>query len=481
MAEQKVVKDVTVKHEGAQIILPLDSNGVKMSYKEARDWLLRKEQEEDKAVGVYREFKYPPLDVLVSLQKAIASRYGWSDLSPTPGFFGSSPPVMVTVPIGPSKFVQVPWGRINLPGVTGYIQPQILNSPGKFCPGLFFGGETQNKYLGELETLFALTEKFLSEDSIYKGKALQLSFEWLHNGMPYNVTSDAPKFWNLCNIDEDDFVLSDSVREAIELGLFVPIEHSKELRECHIPLKRGVLLAGKYGVGKTLCAAITAAKATRNGWTFIHLDNVNSLQMAMEFGAMYAPVVIFAEDFDRAASGDRSVFMDGILNTFDGINSKDKEIIVVLTSNNPEEIHDAFKRPGRFDTIVEILPPDATAAVKLVQKYGRGLLADNISFDFVGRRLAGKIPAFIREVVERSKIAAIRRMNSSDIKGKVTEEDIIKTLESMEQHLASMSSNKQKANPKVELLYRILPQTLNELGSQGLAEDIRDLVEEDVF
>jgi SpoVK/Ycf46/Vps4 family AAA+-type ATPase len=74
-----------------------------------------------------------------------------------------------------------------------------------------------------------------------------------------------------------------------------------------VPLKRGVLLEGPYGTGKTLTAFVTAKKCVENGWTFIMLDRVAALKEALTFARMYAPAVVFAEDIDRSVEGERTV------------------------------------------------------------------------------------------------------------------------------------------------------------------------------
>src|SRR5262249_43736373 len=158
-------------------------------------------------------------------------------------------------------------------------------------------------------------------------------------------------------------------------------------------------------------------KAVRNGWTFIYLDTVLDLKRGLDFAARYAPAVLFAEDIDRVVDGERSVSLDEILNTIDGVDTKNGEIITVFTTNHVEKINPAMLRMGRLDALIHVAPPDAKAAERLVQLYSRGLLEDNCDLTEVGKMLSGKIPAFIREVTERAKIATIARVGGPDIAG----------------------------------------------------------------
>jgi AAA family ATPase len=83
--------------------------------------------------------------------------------------------------------------------------------------------------------------------------------------------------------------------------------------------------------------------------------------------------------------------------------------MVVMTSNKAYEINQAMIRPGRIDAILHIGPPDAGAVQRLLRAYGRKLIRPDEDLTEAGDILSGRIPAVIREVVERSKLYAISR------------------------------------------------------------------------
>ena len=86
------------------------------------------------------------------------------------------------------------------------------------------------------------------------------------------------------------------------------------------------------------------------------------LKDALRAAAMYAPAVIFAEDIDKAMEGERSTQMNDILNTLDGIDTKNNPVITILTSNHLENINKAFLRAGRIDSLIQMGPLDAEQA-----------------------------------------------------------------------------------------------------------------------
>ena len=98
--------------------------------------------------------------------------------------------------------------------------------------------------------------------------------------------------------------------------------------------------------------------------------------------------------------------------------------MVLFTSNNADHIHEAMRRPGRIDTFIKIDPPDALAVDKLLRLYGRGRIAASEDLREVCTMLAGQIPAVVREVVERAKLAAVARADDLSDAMNLTENDL---------------------------------------------------------
>lgn len=442
---EMTAKDVTVIREGTKIILPED-----MTYDEGILWLQRKREEDEKVIAIHYHFNYSPLDGAVAFHKALADIYGWAELVPTPGFF-SSPPVMIGVPISVNETMQVPWGAVQIPSIAGTLETSYSFNPPRFV----INGSTKQKHKQEIQKIAEKTEDNLKKHSIYKNKAIKISYEWERQGARFNPTAHCPKFISLEGVKEDGLIFGKEVQSALDIGLFTPIEHAEACRKYQVPLKRGILLYGKYGTGKTLTASVTALKAIRNNFTFIYLESVLDLKPGLQFAAQYAPCVVFSEDIDRVLQGERSLNMDEILNILDGVDTKGGEIVSVFTTNNIESINPALLRMGRLDTLVEVKPPDAEAAIKLVKLYSRNLLAESTNFEKIGKALAGRIPAFIREVTERAKIAAIARVGGADIKGKVKEEDLLGAADAMKNHADLLEDRKPKEEYPCDLMLRI--------------------------
>lgn len=436
-ATKPLVKDVTVvRSDTPQIVLP---NG--MSYDDAAKWIMRKRDDDEKAFAIHREFDCSPLDGLVAMWKAMSEKFGWVSGQTIPGGFFSpdKPPMMVSIAVGPNQVMEVGWGRFMVPTLEGYLETGFQFEP---VPKFIMGGQVKQKHKQLVHELGDLIEQKLKTDSIYRGRAIKLSYQWMRDEKQFDPMEHAPKFLTLDAVEENDLILPTDSRLALEQGLFTPIEYSEACAENQIPLKRTILLAGPFGVGKTLTAYVTAKKAVRNGFSFIYLDSVLDLELGLRFAIQYGPAVVFVEDIDRITSGERTMEIDDITNIMDGMEVKGRNLITVLTTNNAKNINPAILRPGRIDVYAELHEPDAEAAITIVKKYGRGLLAGNIDYAPIGEALKGHIQSHIREVVERAKLAAIMRMHGGNIRGKVTAQDILDTVTAMEAHAALLQPPK---------------------------------------
>lgn len=397
-------KSVRVEYEGDKIVLP-----VGMGFNEAISWMERKRDEENTEVAISEDIDAFPLDGAVAFSNVLSRRYGWTNLVPTPGFFGDSPPAMIGVEVGPGETVQVPWGRCKIPKISGYLETSFNVKEGR--PVFRLAGVVRRKDEKIINEIAHEVREEVRQNSIYRGQAIKMKFRDEDGNRPDFDPSFCPTFIDVTKIDESDLIFPQATGEMVETTLFSPVIHTEKNRRFNIPLKRGVMLEGPYGTGKTLTAYVLSSKCVTHGWTFLYVDDVRDLDLAIGFAKFYEPCVVFAEDVDRAVKTERSTKVDRYLNVLDGIDSKGHEIMVVLTSNNVDVINKAFLRPGRIDSVIRIDPPDGEAIVKLVRKYGN---TENTKVDATDEQLlevteplVGKNAAFIREAVERAKLNAV--------------------------------------------------------------------------
>lgn len=419
--------DTEIIHHGSKIVLPKQPN--MMSLEAARDAIDRKIEEENTFMDLGEQIQGYPFDAMAAFVKAMRDIYGWTSLVPRRGFFDVSPELH-TVRVGPNPkdTIQVPMGKFQLPGVENPIYVHIAADHGGgdiMRPVLCIHATVRKREQHLVRDLVARAREIMSTDSIYKGKALRLR---VTDKGRINFGLE-PEFLDTSKIDVNGLVLSREVEEQVKTSLFTLIEHTDVCKSVGIPVKRGVLLAGKYGTGKTLTSSVTSRVCTDNGWTFIALDDAKGLKDALEFAKNYQPAVLFAEDIDRVAE-ERTDKTNDLLNMVDGILTKGSEVITVLTTNHIEKINQAMLRPGRLDAVIMVTPPDADAVIRLIHMYARGLVKEDEPLNRIGEMLAGQIPATIREVVERSKLSMI-----SHARQQVIENDLLVAGRGMLPHL----------------------------------------------
>lgn len=313
---------------------------------------------------------------------------------------------LIGVPISATESVQVPWGPFHLPDIEGGFETQQLEENGMIVMKLV--ARVKRKYQEKVKRLADRTRELAETESIYRGKAVMVQFRDKEG----ELDIVPPAFMDLSG--DHTVIFSEEVMREIKVNILVPIKHAELAKKLKIPTKRGALLYGTYGSGKTLTARWMAKESTSAGRTFIYVKNAAELGDALRFASLYGPAMIFAEDIDRVMFGLRTEEMDTVLNTVDGVDSKNFDILTVLTTNNLNMIHPAFLREGRMDTIIEIDRPDLQATEALIRHFGGNLITSEERLNRLASQLQERSPAFIREVVERSKLEKILELDGGD-------------------------------------------------------------------
>lgn len=386
-----------VRHKGP-IVLPDD-----METETAIGVLQRKLDYDVEEICISETVPVFPWDGALALAKALEEQFGMAQQqSSWMGMAGQ-----MSVEVGPNETRQIPQGQFQLPGINGFVETATAELDGRTIFRIH--AHVQHRSEAAIRALIERTREIAKAESIYRGQAIQIRFRD-EDGDPLPLPTPA-----FLTLTDSPVVFNRELEEAIETNLLTPIRFSRQLRENGIPLKRGALLAGKFGTGKTLTANWVARVAVENGWTFIYVTDVEELAAALKFAQAYQPAVVFAEDIDRMAGLERTDEVNDLLNMLDGIGNKGVEIITILTSNKPDLINSAMRRPGRIDLVLPIDEPDAEAVVRLLRLYGSGVIRENEDLTPAGEELKGQIPAVIREVVERSKLEALKRSRGQSL------------------------------------------------------------------
>lgn len=229
--------------------------------------------------------------------------------------------------------------------------------------------------------------------------------------------------------------------------------------------------------------------AVENGWMFIYLKDPNllaeTLRMAKTVDRSGNGVVLFLEDIDQVTRGNRDAAMQDILNTLDGGDTKDMNVISIFTTNHIELIEPTFLRGKRVSKIITLGALDKETAEEFIRRSmsitdAEGNVLYEVPEDIsdAAQYVAdnGIVPAFMTDIMEAVKTSMVLNhetvLNPEHIKYEVDE------------HLAHVALSKTKDMSKTpEMTY--VESSREALGIERLekqlgeiAEDVHSLLED---
>ncbi|GJM37669.1 MAG: ATPase AAA [Acidimicrobiales bacterium] len=232
----------------------------------------------------------------------------------------------------------------------------------------------------------------------------------------------------------------ETVKERLRLAFLEPMRN-EELRTMYgKTLRAGLLLYGPPGCGKTYLAKALAGEL---GLYFLSVgindvldmwvgSSERNLHEIFESARQMAPAVVFIDEIDaighrrskfRADSAGRNV-VNQLLSELDGVESTSEGVLVVAATNQPWDVDPALRRPGRFDRVLLVLPPDREARHAIVTAALEDRPADTLDIDRVAASTDGYSGADLVHVVETAtehaladsiRTGAARRINQSDL------------------------------------------------------------------
>lgn len=207
-----------------------------------------------------------------------------------------------------------------------------------------------------------------------------------------------------------DVILPGGLLEKVSDHALGIAEHRDSLNKYGQHLKRGVLLYGRPGTGKTHTVRYLLSRS--DGVTAILLSG-GSLARISEAATMaraLQPSIVVLEDCDLIAE-DRSFghgpqpLLFEVLDAMDGLAS-DADVAFILTTNRVDMLERALaQRPGRVDLAVEIPLPAQAERVSLIKLYARGIPFSPNAIEDAAARTEGTTASFARELVRRAVVA----------------------------------------------------------------------------
>lgn len=221
----------------------------------------------------------------------------------------------------------------------------------------------------------------------------------------------------------------EAVKEALRVKLLLPVQQPELFAAYGKRSGGGVLLYGPPGAGKTHLARAAAGEL---GASFVNVGLADILDMyvgssernlraTFEMARRNRPCVLFFDEVDALAarrSDMRQAHSRQLVNQFlaelDGVDEHANEGVLVLAATNaPWYIDVAFRRPGRFDQLVFVPPPDAAARAAILRILCRDKPLAEMDFDAVARVTEQFVGADLKGVVDRAVEAKLHQSISA--------------------------------------------------------------------
>ena len=235
----------------------------------------------------------------------------------------------------------------------------------------------------------------------------------------------------------------DKVKEEIAIKIIEPVKNPELFKAFGKKAGGGILLYGPPGCGKTFIAKATAGEIDAK---FINIglhdildmwigNSEKNLHEIFELARRNKPCVLFFDEVDAmgASRSDlKQSAMRHVINQFlaelDGVDSDNEGVLVLAATNAPWSVDAAFRRPGRFDRIIFVAPPDEAARVDMLKTLLQTKPVGEIEISKIAAATVDYSGADLNAVID---IAVEEKLRESMVKGSIqvlTTKDILKAV-----------------------------------------------------
>ena len=206
-----------------------------------------------------------------------------------------------------------------------------------------------------------------------------------------------------------------SVKDEVRMKVIHPLEHAELFAAYGKAVGGGVLMYGPPGCGKTHLARATAGEISA-GFVSVGISDVlemwignseRNLHGVFDRARRTTPCVLFFDEVD-ALGASRSDMKAGagrhLINQFlsemDGVDASNDGVMILAATNAPWHLDPAFRRPGRFDRILFVPPPDREARSEILRILLTGKPSADVDFDHVAKKTDRFSGADLKSVVD---------------------------------------------------------------------------------
>lgn len=235
----------------------------------------------------------------------------------------------------------------------------------------------------------------------------------------------------------------ETVKEAIEIKIIQPLKQPELYRAYGKPIGGGLLLYGPPGCGKTHLARATAGEVSA-AFVSVGINDILEMWLGQSEKNLHAvfeqargsrPCVLFFDEVD-ALGASRSDMRHSagrqLINQFllelDGVRYSNEGVLILAATNAPWHLDTAFRRPGRFDRMIFVPPPDLPSRIAILEILLAARPTDILDFEALAKKSDGFSGADLAAVVDQAVEDKLREALKSGQPAPIRQKDLLKAL-----------------------------------------------------
>lgn len=233
----------------------------------------------------------------------------------------------------------------------------------------------------------------------------------------------------------------DNVKREINLKIIQPLKNKSLFQRYGKKIGGGILLYGPPGCGKTFIARATAGQIDAQ-FLSIGINDILSMWMGdsernlheyFSLARNNKPIVVFMDEIDAlgmkraqfSSSSGRNI-VNQLLSEMDGIDADNDGVLIIGATNSPWDLDSAFKRPGRFDRIIFVPPPDHESREIIIKLKLQNKPTEDIDYSLIAAKTKGFSGADIDAVIDIAIENKIEQALDTGKTHKISTNDLVK-------------------------------------------------------